>query len=166
MRTDPDRAPIMAPLPEKLQERGVAGPGLLAHILVSKYCDHLPLYRQEQIFAQRHKINLPRQSLARWIELCADWLQPIYEHIRTGVLAGGYVQADETPIEYLAPGNGQTKQGYLWTCSRPGGDVYYRWETSRAAECLVHLFGSRVQGRRPVRRLPRLSRVCRADARK
>ncbi|HWN96570.1 MAG TPA: IS66 family transposase [Methylomirabilota bacterium] len=144
--SDPDRPPIMAPLPEKLQERGVAGPGLLAHIVVSKYCDHLPLYRQEQIFAQRHKINLPRQSLARWMELCADWLQPIYEHIRTGVLAGGYVQADETPIEYLAPGNGQTKQGYLWTCSRPGGDVFYRWETSRAAECLGHLLGQEFNG--------------------
>jgi transposase len=144
--TDPDRAPIIAPLPEKLQERGVAGPGLLAHIVVSKYCDHLPLYRQEQIFAQRHQINLPRQTLARWVELCADWLQPIYEHIRTGVLAGGYVQADETPIEYLAPGHGQTKQGYLWTCSRPGGDVFYRWETSRAADCLGQLLGREFQG--------------------
>jgi transposase len=61
--SDPDRAPIIAPLPEKLLERGVAGPGLLAHILVSKYCDHLPLYRQEQIFAQRFKINLPRATL-------------------------------------------------------------------------------------------------------
>jgi len=138
--SDPDRAPIIAPLPEKLQERGVAGPGLLAHILVSKYCDHLPLYRQEQIFAQRHKIHLPRQTLTRWIELCAEWLQPIYEHIRTGV------QADETPIEYLAPGNGQTKQGYLWTCSRPGGDVFYRWETSRAATCLVNVLGREFQG--------------------
>lgn len=143
---DPDRAPIIAPLPEKLQERGLAGPGLLAHVVVSKYCDHLPLYRQEQIFAQRHKINLPRQTLDRWMELCADWLRPIYEQIRTGVLAGGYVQADETPIEYLAPGNGQTKHGYLWTCSRPGGDVFYRWETSRAADCLVNLLGRTFQG--------------------
>jgi transposase len=97
----------------------VAGPGLLAQILVSKYADHLPLYRQEQIFAQRHKINLPRVTLARWVELCADWLQPIYEQIRTGVMAGGYAQVDETPVAYLAPGNGQTKQGYLWTACRP-----------------------------------------------
>jgi len=137
--TDPDRAPILAALPEKLQERGVAGPGLLAHILVSKYCDHLPLYRQEQIFAQRHKINLSRQTLANWVELCAGWLLPIYEQIRTGVMAGGYAQVDETPVAYLAPGNGQTKQGYLWTACRPGGDVFYRWETSRAAECLERL---------------------------
>ena len=96
--SDPDRAPILAPLPEKLLDRGVAGPGLLAHILVSKYADHLPLYRQEQIFAQRYKINLPRVTLARWVELCADWLQPIYEQIRTGVMAGGYAQVDETPV--------------------------------------------------------------------
>lgn len=144
--TDPDRAPIIAPLPEKLLERGVAGPGLLAQVLVSKYCDHLPLYRQEQIFAQRHKINLPRQTLARWVELCADWLQPIYEHIQTGVMAGGYVQVDETPVEYLAPGHGQTKQGYLWTCCKPGGDVFYRWEISRAAECVGNVVGRDFKG--------------------
>src|SRR5215217_6630245 len=144
--TDPDHAPIVAPLPEKLQERGVAGPGLLANVLVSKYCDHLPLYRQEQIFAQRYKINLPRQTLARWVELGADWLQPIYEQIRTGVMDGGYVQVDETPIEYLAPGHGQTKQGYLWTCCRPGKDVFYRWETSRGADCLPRVVGPEFKG--------------------
>ena len=138
-RTDTDAVPVIAPLPECLQERGLASPGLLAHVLISKYCDHLPLYRQEQIFAQRHKINLPRQTLARWVELAADWLKPIYEHIRTGVMAGGYVQVDETPINYLEPGNGKTKQGYLWTGSRPGGDVFFRWETSRAAACLDNI---------------------------
>jgi transposase len=138
-RTDADAVPVIAPLPACLQERGLAAPGLLAHVLVSKYCDHLPLYRQEQIFAQRHKINLPRQTLARWVELAADWLQPIYENIRTGVMAGGYVQVDETPINYLEPGNGKTKQGYLWTGSRPGGDVFFRWETSRSAACLDNI---------------------------
>ena len=138
-RTDADATPVIAPLPDCLQERGLAAPGLLAHVLVSKYCDHLPLYRQEQIFAQRHKINLPRQTLARWVELAADWLKPIYEHIRTGVMAGGYVQVDETPINYLEPGNGKARQGYLWTGSRPGGDVFFRWETSRAAACLDNI---------------------------
>jgi transposase len=135
-RTELDTTPVIAPLPECLQERGLAAPGLLAHVIVSKFCDHLPLYRQEQIFAQRYKINLPRQTLARWLELAADWLRPIYESIRTGVLAGGYVQVDETPIDYLAPGNGKASQGYLWTGCRPGGDVFYHWATSRAAACL------------------------------
>ena len=131
--------PLTVQLPERLQERGLAAPGLLAHVIVSKYCDHLPLYRQEQIFLRRHDVHLPRQTLDRWLELAADWLQPIYEHIRTGVLAGGYVQIDETPIRYLAPGHGQTKQGYLWAVHRPCGDALYRWETSRAATCLDNL---------------------------
>src|ERR1700720_3484719 len=82
-RTEVDAVPVIAPLPACLQERGLAAPGLLAHMLVSKYCDHLPLYRQEQIFQQRYHINLPRQTLARWVELAADWLTPVYEQIRT-----------------------------------------------------------------------------------
>jgi len=138
-KLDHDRAPVVAPLPESLQERGLAAPGLLAHVLVSKYCDHLPLYRQEQMYRQRHGIALPRQTLARWVELAADWLRSIYDHIRTGVLAGGYVQVDETPIQFLEPGHGKTRQGYFWTCSRPGGDVVFRWETSRGTQCLNHL---------------------------
>jgi transposase len=138
-KTSPDSTPLIAPLPERLLDRSLPAPGLLAQIVVGKYCDHLPLYRQEQIYQQRHGVNLPRQSLARWVELAADWLKPIYEHIRTGVMGGGYVQVDETPVDYLAPGHGTTRQGYLWTCSRPGGDVFYRWETSRAAECLGNI---------------------------
>jgi transposase len=145
-RTEVDAAPVIAPLPECLQERGLAAPGLLAHVLVSKYCDHLPLYRQEQIFAQRYKVNLPRQTLGRWVELAAEWLRPIYEHIRTGVLGGGYVQVDETPISYLEPGNGKTKQGYLWTGCRPNGDVFYHWATSRAAACLDDIIEANFQG--------------------
>ena len=158
-RAQLDQAPVIAPLPACLQERGLAAPGLLAHILVSKYCDHLPLYRQEQIFQQRHGLNLPRQTLARWVELAADWLKPIYEHIRTGVMAGGYVQIDETPIEYLEPGNGKTKLGYLWTTNCPGADVFYSWHTSRGrmlgGDCSAEL-----QGHSPVRWLFGLPIVC------
>jgi transposase len=135
-RAQPQLPPIIARLPNRLLERGLAAPGLLAQIIVSKYCDHLPLYRQEQIYDSRHGVQLPRQSLARWIGLAAEWLRPIYRQIRTGVMAGGYIQVDETPIEYLEPGNGQTRLGYLWVCAVPGGDVVYHWETSRAAKCL------------------------------
>ena len=135
-RSKLDAAPVIAPLPACLQERGLAAAGLLAQVLVSKYCDHLPLYRQEQIFLRRHQVQLPRQTLARWVALAADWLKPVYEQIRTGVMAGGYVQLDETPVDYLDPGFGRTRQGYLWTGSRPKGDVFFRWETSRATTCL------------------------------
>jgi transposase len=145
-RLDADRAPLIARLPDRLQERGLASPGLLAHVIVSKYCDHLPLYRQEQIYLRRHGVHLPRQTLARWMELAADWLRPIYQEIRTGVMSGGYIQVDETPIEYLEPGHGQTRQGYLWTCARPGGDVLFQWHTSRAADCLNKLIAVNFTG--------------------
>ena len=138
-KADRDAAPIIAPLPARLQDRSLPAPGLLAHVLVSKYCDHLPLYRQERIFATRHGVNLPRQTLARWVELAAGWLEPIGREIRSGVLAGGYVQVDETPIAYLDPGGGRTGQGYLWVCAVPRGDVVFHWETSRAADCLGHV---------------------------
>ncbi len=135
-RLNPQDAPVIAKLPPMLQERCTVAPGLLAQVIVSKYVDHLPLYRQEQIYWTRHRVWLPRQNLARWMGMVAAWLKPIYQCIRTGVMAGGYVQVDETPVRYLAPGNGQTKTGYFWTTSRPGGDAVYQWETSRAAACL------------------------------
>ena len=144
-RDHPFAAPILAPLCT-LQDRCIAAPGLVAAIIVGKYVDHLPLYRQEQIFATRHGVAIPRQTMAQWMGLAADWLRPIYEHIRTGVLGGGYVQVDETPIEYLVPGHGRTKLGYLWTCARPGGDTVFHWAVSRAATCLEAIIPSGFRG--------------------
>ena len=138
-RGDADATPIIAPLPPCLQERGLPTAGLLAQVLIAKYADHLPLYRQEAIYRQRHGVHLPRQTLARWVGLAADWLRPVYDAIRTGVLAGGYVQVDETPIAYLEPGHGSTRQGYLWTYARPSGDVLFDWQTGRGARCLEHV---------------------------
>ena len=150
-RDHPSAAPIIAPL-DTLQDRCIAAPGLIAAIIVGKYCDHLPLYRQEQIFATRHNVQIPRQTLAQWMGLAADWLRPICETIRTGVLGGGYVQVDEpsaarqTPIEYLVPGNGQTKICDLWICARPGGDAVFTWHTSRAAAYLENIIPSGFRG--------------------
>jgi transposase len=76
-RNDPDGAPVTAELPPKLLERGILAPGLLAQIVVSKYADHLPLYRQEQIFRQRHGVALGRNTLCRGVELVAEWLKPV-----------------------------------------------------------------------------------------
>lgn len=135
----PFAAPVIAPL-QSLQERCIAAPGLIAAIIVGKYVDHLPLYRQEQIFATRHDVHLPRQTMAQWMGLAADWLQLIYRQMRHETLAADYVMVDETPIEYLSPGNGETKLGYLWTCARPGADTIFHWNTSRGAECLEEVF--------------------------
>ncbi len=138
-RKNMDLAPVTAPLPPRLQDRCVATPALIAHVIVNKLCDHIPLFRQEYIFKSRYRVRLPRQTLDRWLHLGADWLNPIYQEIRTGVMAGGYVQLDETPIDYLEPGFGRAKQGYLWVGKKPDGEVFFQWETSRATECLERL---------------------------
>jgi len=138
-RQEPELAPIIAPSPESLQQRCVAAPGLLAQVIVSKYCDHLPLYRQEQIYWDRYQVWLPRQSLARWVQLVSEWLKPIYREIKEQMMSGPYIQVDETPIKYLDPGNGKTGQGYLWVAHRPGNDVLFEWHTTREAKCLDQL---------------------------
>ena len=107
-RAEPEKPPVIAPLPPKLVERGVAAPGLLAHITISKFCDHLPLYRQENIYDSRHEVILPRQTMARWMGEVAEWLKPIYQQIAEDMLQSGYLQVDETPIKYLKPGAGKS----------------------------------------------------------
>jgi transposase len=110
----PQLPPVIASLPASLLERCIAAPGLLAQITISKFCDHLPLYRQEQIYWNRHEVWLPRQSMARWMGLVSEWLKPIYVEMKFQLMSGPYIQVDETPIKYLDPGNGKTAQGYLW----------------------------------------------------
>jgi transposase len=135
-RADEDARPLIAPLPPCILERSLATPGLLAQILVAKYCDHLPLYRQECIYRTRHGVELSRQTMAEWVGVAADWLRLIYEHIGKSVFATGYVQSDETPVRYLEPGHGKTRTGYFWTCSAGRDGVIFHWQTSRAATCL------------------------------
>jgi transposase len=126
---------VIAPLPARLIEKGLPGAGLLTQVLISKYEDHLPLYRQEKIYHQRHGVNLSRQTLCGWVEAAADWLSPIYREMKAGLVAGDYLQADETPIRYLDPDvKGKSQQGWLWTYSHPAGDVVFEWHISRSRE--------------------------------
>lgn len=136
-RNDPDAAPLTAPLPPRLLDRGQMAPGLLAHVVVSKYADHLPLYRQEQIFKQRYDVHLGRNTLCRGVELVADWLRPVAGLMFGQQLAGGYVQLDETPVQYLAPGNGKTAKGYLWVSNSPQHkETVFHWAPGRGYEHL------------------------------
>jgi len=106
-----------APLPSRPIERGRPGPGLLAHVLVSKYADHLPLYRQSQIF-ERDGIDLPRSTLTGWVGQSTGLLEPLADAIRKHVLKGQAIFADDTPVKMLAPGNGKTKTARLWAYVR------------------------------------------------
>ena len=147
-RDEPHRPPVIAELPTML-ERSKAGPGLLAAILTAKYCDHLPLYRQEQIARWRHGIDLKRQDMSRWVGLAAEWLRPIFQVILGGVLEDDYAQIDETVIKYLLPGSGRAQHGYFWVIKRPGGDAAFHWATTRAAAILEKIvpvdFGGIIQ---------------------
>ncbi len=98
-------------------ERGIPEPGLLAHVLVGKYIDHMPLYRQSEAFS-REGIDLDRSLLADWVGSAAALLAPLGEALRKHVFASAVVHADDTPISVLAPGNGKTKTGRLWTYVR------------------------------------------------
>ena len=126
---------VIAPLPARLIEKGLPGAGLLTQVILSKYEDHLPLYRQAQIYRQRHGVELSRQTLCGWVAAAADWLSPIYREMKTALLAKDYLQVDETPIRYLDPDvKGKSQQGWLWTYSHPRADVVFDWNVSRSRE--------------------------------
>jgi transposase len=132
---------VQAQAPSRPIERGVAGPGLLAHVLVSKYCDHLPLYRQSEIYA-REGVELERSTLADWVGGTSQLLEPLVEVLRRHVMAGAKLHADDTPVPVLAPGNGKTKTGRLWTYvrdDRPAGEatpaaVWFAYSPDRKGE--------------------------------
>jgi len=94
--------------------RGRAGAGLLAHIVVSKYDDHLPLYRQAEIFA-RDGVSLETSTLSGWVGATAAALQPLVDALAADILASDTLHVDDTPVPVLAPGTGKTKTGRLWT---------------------------------------------------
>ena len=135
-RTDRDMAPVIADLPARLIEGGYAGPGLLTDIILKKYMDHIPLYRQEQILRCRFGIDLHRKTMCDWVWKVADWLKPIYNHIYDELRRGNYLQVDETPIRYCRAEGGGSAQGYFWVYHRPGSGVLYEWHTGRGADCL------------------------------
>jgi transposase len=144
--------------PARPIERGLAGAGLLAHVLVSKYADHLPLYRQTQIYA-REGVELERSTLAEWVGACFRLVNPLIEALASYVMAAQKLHADDTPVPVLDPGRGRTKTGRLWTYvrdDRPAGceqspAVLFRYAPDR-------------RGERPRQHLTQFSGILQADA--
>jgi transposase len=108
-----EEAVVQAPAPDRPIDGGMATEALLAHVLISKYGDHLPLYRQAQIFA-RQGMTLDRSTLCDWVGRACWWLTPLYELMLSTVLASPRVFADDTTLPVLDPGRGRTKTGRLW----------------------------------------------------
>ena len=136
-----------ASAPERPIAKGLATSGLLAHVLVSKYCDHLPLYRQSQMFA-RQGVELDRSTLANWVGGAAWWLEPLRARLAEHVFGSQKLFADDTPIPVLDPGRGRTRTGRLWVYARddrpwtgsdPPAAVYFYSPDRRAERTVAHL---------------------------
>jgi transposase len=149
---------VQAEAPSRPIERGAAGPGLLAHVLVSKYCDHQPLYRQSEIYA-RQGVELERSTLADWVGASSRLVEPLVEALQGYVMEAGKLHADDTPVPVLAPGNGKTKTGRLWTYvrdDRPAGD--------RAAPAVWFAYSPDRKGEHPEQHLRQFRGTLQADA--
>jgi len=147
-----------AAAPSRPIARSFAGPGLLAHVLISKFCDHLPLYRQSQIYA-REGVELDDSTLADWVGGCSKLLRPLVDALQQYVFSAHKLHADDTPVPVLAPGKGRTKTGRLWTYvrdDRPAGDdtppaVWFAYSPDR-------------QGQHPQNHLKDFNGILQADA--
>jgi transposase len=146
-----------APAPERPIAGGLATPALLAQVLVSKYCDHTPLYRQSQIFA-RHGVELDRSTLAGWVGGACWWLDALHEKLCADVFASDHLFADDTPIPVLDPGRGRTKTGRLWVYARD-----QRPWCGTASPAAVYVFAPDRKGERPASHLEHFSGVLHVD---
>ena len=100
-------------MPAQIIDKGIPAPGLLAQVVIAKYDDHLPLYRQTEIYA-RSGVHIARSSMAQWVGICGVRLKPLADALKTFILGHGVVHADETPVALLAPGKGKTRKAYVW----------------------------------------------------
>ena len=153
-----------APVPSLPIERGLAAPGLLSHVLVAKYCDHLPLYRQAEIYA-RAGVELDRSTLADWVGQTARLVRPLVEAVGAHVMTAERVHADDTTVPVLDPGRGKTKTGRLWCYVRDD-----RPFAGEAAPAVLYCYSPDRKGEHPRTHLApfhgilaggRLCRLCR-----
>jgi transposase len=138
---------VQEPAPHRPIDKGLAGPGLLAHVLVAKYADHLPLYRQSEIYA-REGVEIERSTMADWVGGASRTLRPLVDALKSYVLSAEKLHGDDVPVPVLEPGTGKTKTGRLWTYvrdDRPAGSeassaVWFAYSPDRKGEHpVVHL---------------------------
>lgn len=149
---------VQADSPDKTIAKGKAGSGLLAHILIQKYCNHLPLYRQSEIYA-REGVELSRSTMAGWAGRCARLLDPLINELKKSIFASSEIHGDDTPIRVLAPGIGKTKTGRLWAYVRDG-----RPHDSDLPPAVCYFYSPDRKGERPAEHLKNFTGTLHADA--
>lgn len=145
-RAERTAEPVLTPLPPRPIENGLAGPGLLARILTGKYCEHLPLYRQQSIFS-RDGLELPRQTLCDWVLACAFNLEPIQDALKKEILGSGVVQLDDTPVECQAGKGAPNFKAHLWTYTSPlSRGVVFDFALDWSHEHVAAFLGNQIEG--------------------
>ena len=149
---------VQAYAPSKVIDKGIPGPGLLAHIFTQKFCNHLPAYRQSQIYS-RDGIELSRSTISSWLGQGAKLLEPLADKIREYICAANQIHGDDTPVKVLDPGKGETKTGRIWVYvkdGRPSND------SSPVAAC--YFYSPDRKGARPEEHLKDFTGTLHADA--
>jgi len=141
---------VQAPVAPHIIDKGIPTAGLLAQVLVAKFLDHLPLYRQERIF-ERAGMAIARSTLAQWVGECGAQLQPLVDALSAELLRHGVLHADETPVGMLKPGNGKTHKAYIWTYCTTSFNatkaVVFNFAETRSGENVREFLGQ--DGERP-----------------
>ena len=149
---------VQAYASSKAIDKGKAGSGLLAHILIQKYCNHLPIYRQHQIYL-REGVEIAQSTMTGWASRCALLLQPLIDELKQEIFSAGYLHGDDTPVRVLAPGLGKTKTGRIWTYvrdGRPYGDI--------TPPAVCYFYSPDRKSARPAEHLQSFNGVLHADA--
>lgn len=149
---------VQAPLPAKPVEGSRVGSSLLARILVGKYVEHTPLYRQSEIYA-RHGLSPSRNTMVRWVAMMGNRLRPLYEALNQYVLQAGKVHTDDTPVRVLEPGSGRARTGRLWVYVRDDRNV-----GSTEPPAVWFSYSANRKGEHPQRHLSGYRGVLQADA--
>ena len=149
---------VEAPAPSRPIERGIAGPGLLARVLTGKYCEHLPLYRQSEIFA-RQGAELSRALISNWVDACCQLMTPLNDALYRYVMNTRKVHTDDTPVKVLTPGRKKAKTGRIWTYVRDDRNA-----GSSEPPAVWFAYSPDRQGKHPVQHLRPFRGILQADA--
>jgi transposase len=131
---------VIADLPARPIEKGRPGPGLLSNVLTSKYCDHLPLHRQEGIW-KRHGVDIKRSTMCDWVRDCAYLLSPIVRYMQTMILQSKKINTDDTPVPVQDGSRTQTRKGYLWAYIGANNDVVFDYTPTHSRDGPIAFLG-------------------------
>lgn len=141
-RSCAERSVVAAPLPERIIAKGLASNRVVVDTVIQKYCDHLPLYRQEAILRRDAGVEISRTTLDGWVMHVGELLTPIRESMRRSLLCESYLQADETTVlVQVNDKSGKHHEGYLWQFGRPGGEVVFEFALGRGREVAARFLG-------------------------